>query len=244
MNTERKGLVPPESKEFEGKVVLITGGSSGIGLATALYFQNEGAQVAMFDIGQRPNFLPKTAFRNVDVSDSNAVSTSVNAFAKQFGDLDIVVNNAAIKRGGSILEVDPEDFKRMLMVNGFGFWNVAQATLPYLIKSHGALINVCSGTSQLLPPNVDAYFASKGVSYSLTHSLASSFRDSGVRILGIAPGPVDTNLWRTDQSAEKIQAALKGQAGPKVLKPEDIAQMILSLASNKNAQFDGRIYSY
>jgi len=235
--------MPPESKEFAGKVVLIYGGSTGIGRSTASHFINEGAQVAVLDVGERPDFLPESSFRHADVSDWNKVNDSINDFAQQLGGLDIVINNAAIKVAGNILDVSSHDFERLLRVNALGFWNVAKAALPYLIKSHGTLINVCSGTSPSLPPNNDAYFASKGVSYSLTHALASSFKDK-IRVLGIAPNPVDTALWRAGQSEEKIQAALSGQSGPKVLKPEDIAQMILSLASRKNTALDGRIYSY
>jgi len=157
--------------------------------------------------------------------------------------LDVVVNNAAIKIPGNILQVPSSDFERLLRINGLGFWNVAKASLPHLIKSHGTLINVCSGTSPSLPPNTDAYFGSKGVTYSLTHALASSFGNR-VRIVGIAPGPVDTPLWRTGQPDERVQAALGGKVGPEVLQPKDIAQMIIALASTKNTAFDGRIFSY
>ena len=239
-----KELIPPEKGEFKGKTIIVTGGSSGIGLSTAKFFSTESGKVAVFDISDKPDFLHESNFRRVDVTHWEKVKSSVASVVKHFGKLDIVINNAGVKIKGNILDVSSEDFEKLLKINGLGFWNVAKACMPYLIKSHGTLINVCSGTSESLPPNADAYFGSKGVTYSLTHSLASSFREKGVRILGIGPGPVDTPLWRKGKSKYSIKKSLSGNLGPRVLHPDDIASMILSLASKNNKSFDGKIYRY
>lgn len=236
-------LASPENKEFEGKVVVITGGSTGIGLACTKSFTTEGAITTVLDIANKPEFLPAAQFKKVDVSDWAKVKETIDSIAKQFGGLNIVINNAGVKEGKSILDVPSEQFEKLLRINGLGYWNVAKASLPYLIKSQGTLINVCSGLSEDLPPNRDAYFSSKGVSISLTYSLANSYKGR-VRVLGIAPGPVDTPLWRNGQTEEEIQVSLAGKMGPKVLKPEDLAFMIVSLASKSGTAFNGKIYRY
>ncbi len=239
--SERPQLLPPESKEYESKVVIITGGASGIGRAVADTFIEKGAHVIVLDVVQRPEGLTESQFRKVDVSDWGVVRNAVNVIAEEMGGIDYVVNNAAMKVSGSILDVSSETFEKLLKVNALGFWNVAKATLPHLIKSKGTLIDVCSGTSENLPPNTDAYFGSKGTTYSLTHSLASTFKDKGVAVRGIAPGPVDTPLWREGKSEEDIQAMLAGKRGPKVESPNAIAENILSLASKNNPNFNGKI---
>lgn len=239
--SERPQLLPPENKEYDSKIVIITGGASGIGRATVDAFSGKGAHVIVIDIAERPSDIPEAGYRQVDVSRWNEVEAAVNAVAEEFGGIDYVVNNAAMKVSGTILEVSSETFGRMLDVNAKGFWNVAKATLPHLLKSHGTLIDVCSGTSEDLPPDTDAYFGSKGATYSLTHSLASTFRDKGVTIRGIAPGPVDTPLWREGKSDETIKLMLAGKRGPKVESPSAIADTILSLASKNNPNFNGKI---
>ncbi|MBI3485413.1 SDR family oxidoreductase [Candidatus Daviesbacteria bacterium] len=244
MQENKLGLALPNSDEFVGKVVLITGGSSGIGLATANKFAEQGAYPIILDQKAPPLSNNEGAFMPVDVSDWLKTEQAVTRAANIRGGLDIVVNNAAFKIPGSILDISSEEFKRMLLSNGLGMWNVAKAALPHLIESRGVLINVCSGGSEDLPPNTDGYFASKGVSISLTHALHASFNDRGVSVIGIAPGPVDTPLWRTGKTSEQIALSLQGMRGPIVVQPDEIANYILCAASKNSSRLSGKVLSF
>ncbi len=243
MSLDRELLRAPNPQEFDGKVVLITGGSSGIGAATEQLFVKQNAFPIVLD-----KFFPagttnyEGAIIPCDISDWRQVEHAVTSAADIRGRLDVVVNNAAIKVPGSILDISAYDLERMVLNNGLGMIYVAKAFLPHLVNWQGVLINVCSGESEDLPPNTDGYFASKGVSVSLTYALNASFRDRGVRVVGIAPGPVDTPLWRTGQTEERIKAALEGRRGPTVLQPLDVANQIIRLASVNNAHLTGKIY--
>lgn len=237
-------LFPIESNEFKNKNVLITGGSSGIGLETARIFHLNKAHVIVFDVQPKPDFLVGSNYHQVDVGNFDQVNDVVSAVTKEFGGIDVVVNNAAVKYAGNILEITQEQMEQMLRVNALGFWNIAKTTMPHIINSQGTLINVCSGTSENLPPNTDGYFSSKGLTYSLTNALRSTFANENIKIVGVAPGPVDTPLWREGKSEESLKASLSGNAGPEVLKPENIAEVIIGLASKNNRSFSNPFYRF
>ena len=233
-------LLPPESKEFESKVIIITGGASGIGRAAFDAFTEKGAHVVVFDIAPKPEGLTQSQYKNVDVSKWEEVEPAVNEVAREFNGIDIAISNAAMKVSGNLLELPSETFAQLLKVNALGPWNLAKAAMPHLIKSKGTLLFVSSGTSENLPANADGYFMSKGATYTGPHALQASFGDK-ITIRAIAPGPVDTPLWREGKSPTVIEKMLAGNLGPKVETPQKIAQDIISLASRNNAAFNGKI---
>lgn len=238
-------LRPYDQGEFKNKSVLISGGSSGIGLETARLFVKEGARVGIIDKGDTPDFLDKKLFRRVDVTDYHQVEENIGSLTSALEGLDIVVNGAALKIPGNILNLSLEDLEAMMRVNGLGFLYVIRCVLPRLKISEGTLINLCSATSESLPANTDGYFSTKAVTFGATNAIFSTARENhwNVRIAGIGFGPVDTPLWRKGQPAELIQSALSGQwNGPKVWTPEQAASYVLNVASHKNRNLESHLF--
>ncbi len=243
MSAAQSELREYQPDEFAGKTVVVTGGSSGIGKATAEVFHAQRARVHVMDIGEKPVFLSDDAFWKADMADDRLIDGTFANIASREKGIDIIVHSAAIKIPGAIRDLTRADIERMLTVNMGGLFSVAKHGGEHLRASHGTFVVVCSGDGPDLPPGVDGYFMSKGGSLSTVHAMhATSGKEFHVR--GISPGPVDTPLWRTGQSSEGIQSALRGERGPEVLTADTIATMILKVASQANESLDGKVWTY
>lgn len=178
--------------EFEGLVAAVTGGGSGIGLATARLLAERGATVAVLDIDVAKVDEPLAGFR-CDVTDDASVRTAVADVVARFGRLDVLVNNAGIGAQGTVADNDDAEWHHVLDVNVVGMTRVTRAALPHLRQSPSAsIVNTCSIAATAGIPQRALYSASKGAVRSLTFALAADHLEDGIRVNCVNPGTADT----------------------------------------------------
>jgi NAD(P)-dependent dehydrogenase (short-subunit alcohol dehydrogenase family) len=176
---------------FEGTRALVTGGASGIGLATASLLAAQGAAVAVLDVAASgPHGM---RYVRADVTDDAAVRAAVGSAVAALGGLDVLVNNAGIGAQGGVEANDDAEWHRVLDVNVVGMVRVTRAALPALRESqHAAIVNTCSVAATAGLPNRALYSASKGAVLSLTLAMAADLLPEGVRVNAVNPGTADT----------------------------------------------------
>lgn len=231
-----------EQRRFDGKVAIVTGGASGIGLATAKRLGAEGCRVAIADLHPGDAFksviedgAPDSVAISCDVSDEEQVIAAVNQTLAKWGRLDVIVNNAGRMVFKSIVDHTREDWMSILNVDLMGaFYFTKQAFLH--MKPGSAIVNVSSIHAELTEPLVASYAAAKAALLSLTRSGALEGKPLGIRVNAILPGAVDTPmLWENPNvksGQEKIEQHDVG-------KPEDLAAVIAFLASDDAAFVQG-----
>lgn len=234
--------------EFDGLAAVVTGGASGIGLATALHLAARGARVACLDL--RPDGLPEPLLGiAADVSDDATVRAGVEAAAERLGGLDILVNNAGIGAIGTVETNSDDEWHRVLDVNVVGLVRVSRAALPHLRRSvHPVIVNTCSIAAHTGLPDRALYSASKGAVQALTAAMAADHVREGIRVCCVNPGTVDTPWVRrllaqaADPDAEL--AALKArQPTGRLVSAEEVAAAIGYLASPLAGATTGTVLS-
>ena len=201
-----------EGREMKGKVVLITGASSGIGRATAFKFAAEGAQVAL--VARSAARLGKVeAEINANGGQARAISADVTLEAEierivsetveAFGAIDVLVNAAGIIATGTVENTNLEDWDTMMNVNVRAPFYLMQRALPYLLERRGNVVNVSSVTGLRAFPGIVSYCASKAAVDQLTHCAALEMASKGVRVNAINPGVIVTMLHRTGGMDER-----------------------------------------
>lgn len=222
--------------ELSGLTAVVSGGGSGIGLATAQLLAQRGARVACLDLNPAAVTDPLIAV-TADVTDQASVDAAVAAAVAALGGIDILVNNAGIGAAGTV-ETNPlDEWQRVLDVNVLGMVRLSRAALPHLRRSTAAaIVNTCSIAATAGLPQRALYSASKGAVQSLTLAMAADHVGEGIRVNCVNPGTADTP-WvgrlldaATDPAAER--AALEGRQpmGRLVTAPE-VAAAIAYLAS-------------
>ena len=231
------------SAEFSGLAAVITGGASGIGLATALLLAGRGAQVAVLDrelpwAGEPPAGL--TAFQ-ADVTRDAELRLAVSAAAVALGGIDILVNNAGVGAAGTVEDNDDEEWQRVLDVNVLGIVRTTRAALPHLRRSaqrrgQAAIVNTCSIAATAGLPQRALYSASKGAVYSLTLAMAADHVAEHIRVTCVTPGTADTP-WVTrlldaapDPAAERAALEARQPMG-RMVSAQEVAAAIAYLAS-------------
>ena len=234
--------------EFDGLTAIVTGGASGIGLATALHLAGRGARVACLDL--RVEGLPAPLHGVVaDVSDDAAVRAGVAAAVEHLGGLDILVNNAGIGAIGTVETNSDEEWHRVLDVNVVGMVRVSRAALPHLRRSeHAAIVNTCSIAAHAGLPDRALYSASKGAVQALTAAMAADHVREGIRVCCVNPGTADTPWVRrllaqaADPDAE-LAALQARQPTGRMVSAEEIAHAIAYLASPLASATTGTVLS-
>jgi NAD(P)-dependent dehydrogenase (short-subunit alcohol dehydrogenase family) len=224
-----------------GRKILVTGGASGIGRATAALFIREAAQVAILD---RTAGAGDGIFVPVDVSDPASVQQAVRQAEAALGGLDGVVNAAGIFSAAGLADTTPELFSRTLAVNLMGTFLIVQAAAPFLLASGGAatIVNIASGVG-ITPtgPGSIAYVASKGGVIAMSKALAMELSPS-VRVNVVCPGAVETPMTQgfLRNAAGEVDPALANRyALRRPAVPEEIAAAILFLTSGESSFVTG-----
>jgi len=244
------------SPVLENKVAIITGGGRGIGRAFALRFAEEGAKLLLPDINlERAEGTVKeisakggeAVAMETDISDENATKKMAEKVMRQYGRVDILVNNAAIWYGLDITPWDAwtvEEWDRIFSVNVRGTWLCCKAIAPLMIKqSRGKIINLASNVArvpaaQLFLP----YSCSKGAIYTLTHALARALGPSGINVNAIAPGYTASEASLAQRDSEKIfEIATSEQSIQKRLQPADLVGTAVFLASSDSDSISGQV---
>jgi 2-keto-3-deoxy-L-fuconate dehydrogenase len=217
--------------DFDGLRALVTGGASGIGLATAQRLAADGASVTVLDLAERgPDGFD---YARADVTDDAAVRAAVGAL----GGLDVLVNNAGIGAQGGIEANGDDEWHRVLDVNVLGLVRVTRAALPKLRQSsHAAIVNTCSIVATAGLPNRALYSASKGAVLSLTLSMAADLIGEGIRVNAVNPGTADTPwvarlLDSADDPAAERAALEARQPHGRLVSADEVAGAIAYLAS-------------
>ncbi|MQA28167.1 MAG: SDR family oxidoreductase [Micromonosporaceae bacterium] len=225
---------------------LVTGGASGIGLATARLLAERGAAVACLDLDPSTISEPLLGLR-ADVADDASASAAVADAGQQLGGLDIVVNNAGIGAAGPV-EANPDDeWRRVFEVNVLGIVRVTRAAMPWLRRSpHAAIVNLCSIAATAGLPDRALYSASKGAVQSLTLAMATDHLADRIRVNCVNPGTVDTPWVRRlldaapDPDAE-LAALRSRQPIGRLVTAEEVAAAICYLASPLAASTTGTV---
>jgi NAD(P)-dependent dehydrogenase (short-subunit alcohol dehydrogenase family) len=236
------------SDKLKGRVALITGGDSGIGRAVAVLFAREGADIAFVHLPQEKADAKDTVAaieaegRSAlaipgDVTDSAFCKDAVKRTVKEFGHLDILVNNAAYQQHREGLgDITDKQLEHTFRTNIFGYFYMARAALPHL-KPGSAIINCGSitglqGSAQLLD-----YSATKGAIHAFTKSLAQNLVSKKIRVNCVAPGPVWTPLNPSDQPADKVAEFGMDTPMQRPAQPEEIAPAFVFFASNADSSY-------
>ncbi len=232
--------------EFEGLKAIVTGGSSGIGAATARTLLERGARVAVLDL--RTDGAPEGAVAIAcDVTDAERVPSAVAEAVAALGGLDVLVNNAGIGAAGAIDANDDAEWHRVLDVNVVAIARVTRAALPALRASeHAAIVNTCSGAALVGLPNRALYSATKGAVAALTVAMAADHVREGIRVNAVAPGTADTpwvgRLLDAAEDREQAAAALRArQPLGRLVTADEVAHAIAYLASPAAASTTGAV---
>ncbi len=235
-------------KAFEDKVVLVTGGGTGIGRATAVAFLAEGASVVI--AGRRQSTLEATTselgdsvhFVVADVSKNGEPKALVDDTVAKFGRLDVLVNNAGTLTMGPLTETSDEDIERVYRTNVFALLAVSREALPHLIKTKGSIINISSTASKGVMANTSVYSSSKAAVDHITRILAAEYGPDGVRINAVAPGLVATDMSAGVRSDDQMLAMMVEQTPlGRIGEPSDIANAVLLLAGDEAGWITGQV---
>ena len=237
--------------EFDGKVAIVTGATSGIGMATAFRFAEQGARVAA--VGRNKEILSKVQRANirtyaVDLTNEKETSTFARRALEDFGGVDILVNAAGIIANGTIENTTLADYDLMMNINVRSVLQLTQLVLPSIIERKGNIVNVSSVTGLRAFPNVFAYCVSKAAVDQFTRCAALELAPKGVRVNAVNPGVVRTNLHLNSGMNEDSYTAFVERSKTthplgRIGQPEEIADLILFLASSKASWITGTTYS-
>ena len=239
------------SGKLKDKVALITGGDSGIGRAVAILYAKEGADVSIVYLNEHGD--AEETRRQVeeegrrclliagDIGDEAFCGEAVERTVSELGRLDILVNNAAEQHPqDSIEKISAEQLERTFRTNIFSFFFLTKAALKHL-KEGAAIINTTSVTAYKGNPQLIDYSATKGAIVAFTRALSNSLVEKGIRVNGVAPGPIWTPLIPSTFPPEKVASFGANVPMKRAGQPEEVAPSYVFLASDDSSYISGQI---
>ncbi len=239
---------------LEGKVVLVTGGATGIGESIVSHFARQGARVAFFDIQDEPagrlvenlraEECPAPHFVHCDLTDTAALQRAVGEVIATVGPVDVLVNNAANDRRHAIEEVTSEFWDQCMQQNLKHYFFCIQAVLPSMRKAgRGSIINLSSIAWVIPTTGLPAYNTAKAGIVGLTRTLAHEFGKDGIRVNAVLPGAINTEKQKKLVLTPEYKAEVMGrQALKQDIQPEDVARLVLFLAADDSSAITNQSY--
>jgi len=238
--------------QFDGKIALVTGAARGIGQAIALKLATEGADLALCDLNAE--WLEETAGKvkelgrrvecySVDVSQGVAVNETVKAVEKDFGQIDVLVNNAGITKDGLLMRMSEDDWDAVLNVNLKGVFLFTKAAMRGMMKKRtGTIVNIASIIGIIGNAGQANYAASKGGVIAFSKTVAREIASRNVRCNAVAPGFIRTAM--TDALPEEVQEKMLNNIPlRKFGTPEDVANVVAFLAGDASSYVTGQVIS-
>ncbi|VGO11636.1 3-oxoacyl-[acyl-carrier-protein] reductase FabG [Pontiella desulfatans] len=238
--------------ELNDKVAMVTGAARGLGQAIAVKLAEAGADIALCDLNAE--WLEETAGKvkaigrkvecyGVNVADGDSVTEGVKAITKDFGKIDVLVNNAGITKDGLLMRMSEDDWDAVLNVNLKGVFLCTKAAMRGMMKQRsGTIVNIASVIGLMGNAGQANYAASKGGVISFSKTVAKELASRNVRCNAVAPGFIRTAM--TDALDEEVQGKMK-ELIPlnRFGEPEDVANVVLFLASDASAYVTGQVLS-
>jgi NAD(P)-dependent dehydrogenase (short-subunit alcohol dehydrogenase family) len=239
------------SGKLMDKVALITGGDSGIGRSVALFYAKEGANIAIVYLNEHQDAEETKRLVGIegqkcltisgDIGDESFCQQAVQETVQTLGQLDILVNNAAEQHPqDSIENISSEQLERTFRTNIFSMFFLTKAALPHL-KVGSAIINTTSVTAYKGSPQLLDYSATKGAIVAFTRSLSQGLLEKGIRVNGVAPGPIWTPLIPSTFPVEKVESFGSQVPMQRAGQPEEVAPSYVFLASDDSSYMTGQI---
>lgn len=241
----------PGSKRLDGKVAIITGGDSGIGRATAILFAREGANVALvyldedYDAKETRELVEAEGGKAIllpgDVGEKSFCEDAVMRTITEFGHIDVLVNNAAEQHAqNSFTDISEEQLFRTLRTNFGGNFFMVQAAMPHLSRG-ASIICTSSVTAYRGQDLLIDYASTKGAILAFVRALSSALADDGIRVNGVAPGPIWTPLIPASFPPEKVENFGKSAPLGRPGQPNEVAPSMLFLACEDSSYMTGQV---
>jgi len=232
---------------MQDKILFITGADSGIGKATALLFAQEGADIAIVYLNEHEDandtkkkiedYGRKCLLIPGDITSEKFCIQAVNKTIKEFGRIDVLINNAATQFESDTLEqISTDNMIKTFQTNIFSMFWITKAALPHMQKG-SAIVNSTSITAYKGNPQLIDYSATKGAIVTFTRSLSQNIIGRGIRVNAVAPGPIWTPLIPASYPPEKVKEHGKGSPMGRAGQPNEVAPCYLFLACNADSSY-------